>query len=253
MPLASASKWVFGAYVVERFGGVPTGATGAQIVKALNMQAGYTSLNDLLCKFTTTVSSCFTLGWNDNYDPDADGEYFYDSGHAQQVSASSSHLNLGSKTRTTLMTEINSQLSLPSSFSYNNVTPSSGMSGSAQGYAVFLQRLMDGTYEMSNHLDHDPVDTYPCDPLLSGCTPSGSVDFHYSLHHWIEDNTGGTLPNGVTLGAGDGAYSSAGAYGFYPWISADLEYYGIVARDDGAGAGQDSLVCGRAIREAFLD
>jgi hypothetical protein len=32
-----------------------------------------------------------------------------------------------------------------------------------------------------------------------------------------------------------------------------LRYYGIISRESEAGAGGDSIVCGRAIREAFLD
>jgi len=51
---------------------------------------------------------------------------------------------------------------------------------------------------------------------------------------------------------GDGAFSSAGAFGFYPWIDAGRRYYGVIARRDSAGEGYDSARCGRLIRKAWL-
>ena len=53
---------------------------------------------------------------------------------------------------------------------------------------------------------------------------------------------------------GDGAYSSAGAFGFYPWIDASRTWYGIVARAavDDNGMGFASAQCGRLIRKAWV-
>jgi hypothetical protein len=59
---------------------------------------------------------------------------------------------------------------------------------------------------------------------------------------------------------GDGAFSSPGAYGFYPWIDASKTYYGIIARESTTnvtGPAQNtpywlSVLCGRLVREAFL-
>ncbi|MCP5432883.1 MAG: hypothetical protein H6923_06400 [Alphaproteobacteria bacterium] len=250
--IASASKFIFGAYVVERYGGIPGGASGAEMVKALNMKSGYTSFNPVLCVLTTKVSTCFTIGSNDVYDSDADGEFVYGGGHAQYISADSGLLNLGNKTKTTLMTEINSQLGLGSSFAFNTPGLAGGMEANAADYAAFLQNVMNGTYELSNYLGYGAVATTPCAEGLEGCSPFGDVDVHYSLHHWVEDDSGGELPNGADLNPGDGSFSSAGANGFYPWISADQAYYGIISRQATGGA-LDSVVCGRAIREAFLE
>ncbi|MCP5433623.1 MAG: hypothetical protein H6923_10180 [Alphaproteobacteria bacterium] len=251
--LASASKWIFAAYVLERYNGLPGGASGADIVDALNMKLGYTNLNDLLCEFTLTVKQCFTIISNDDYDSAADGHFFYNSGHGQYVAQSTSHLNLPTKTRSTLFSAVDAQLNLGSSFSYSNLPLSSGLAANAADYAAFLQTLMTGGYVLSDYLSYSPVATYPCDTGLSGCTPLGSVDFHYSLHHWIEDNTGGTLAGGKTLAAGDGAHSSPGAFGFYPWITADMQYYGIISVKNAAGGFNDTVPCGQAIRAAFLD
>jgi hypothetical protein len=66
--------------------------------------------------------------------------------------------------------------------------------------------------------------------------------WHYSVGHWLEDD-----PT-----VGDGAYSSAGAFGFYPWISADKSLYGVISRKDVPGSGVDSIRCGRLIRKAWV-
>jgi hypothetical protein len=67
---------------------------------------------------------------------------------------------------------------------------------------------------------------------------------HYSIGHWVEDDANG-----------DGAFSSAGAFGFYPWISRDETTWGVLARFefrlDGARIGTASLMCGREIRAAW--
>ncbi|MGD9598710.1 MAG: hypothetical protein AB7G76_00210 [Steroidobacteraceae bacterium] len=261
--LASASKWVLGTYVVQRYNGIPRGVSGAKIVQALNMRAGYTNLDDSLCvngsaeSESYTVADCFFDGDDDGSNSDHDEAleetFFYDSGHAQYAAATATLLNLGDRTTATLLAEVNSQLNLGPTFAYAATNVSGGMQASAADYAVFLQKIMDGTYVIHDRLDFHPVDTACAEWWNCPGSPAGSVDFHYSLHHWIEDNTTGTLPNGKALAAGDGAFSSAGAFGFYPWISNDLLYYGIISREGESGVGGDSLVCGRAIRGAFLE
>ena len=67
--------------------------------------------------------------------------------------------------------------------------------------------------------------------------------WHYSYAHWVEDE-----PT-----TGDGAFSSPGAFGFYPWIDATKTYYGILARAVvGGGAYLESAMCGRLLRKAFV-
>ena len=63
----------------------------------------------------------------------------------------------------------------------------------------------------------------------------------YAAGHWVEDDP-------VT---GDGAFSSPGAFGFYPWIDQSKTYYGVVARMAQNGA-WPSVQCGRLIRKAWL-
>jgi hypothetical protein len=56
---------------------------------------------------------------------------------------------------------------------------------------------------------------------------------------------------------GDGAFSSPGAFGFYPRIDASKTYYGILARETPTtpapgSAYYNSVQCGRMIRKAFM-
>ena len=71
----------------------------------------------------------------------------------------------------------------------------------------------------------------------------------YSIAHWHEIDQTSTP-------VGDGAYSSPGALGFYPWIDATKTYYGVISRQStsngGGGSGGASMLCGRAIRKAFM-
>jgi hypothetical protein len=251
--LASSSKWPFAAYVVQRYNGPPSGVNGAIIVSGLNMKLGYTYMYDPNCLSVTTVGSCFTTSTNSLVNLQAVGHFFYNSGNAQAVAATPALLHLGAKTNATMLTEVNNYLALGPTFGYIAPTMSSGLHASAADYVTFLQNIMNGTYQISNYLGYSPVATHPCENGLTGCSPFGSVNFHFSLHHWIEDNTGGTYPiHGTTQPPGDGAYSSPGAYGFYPWISANKQYYGVISTQGDVGKYEYTIPCGRAIRGAFL-
>lgn len=245
--IASASKWIFGAYVLQRYGGLPAGPSGATIISSLNMKEGHTSFNPGSCALANKVYGCYVVGNNDVVDPTKVGFFNYGGGDGQYAAAKSNLLGLGNKDANALLTEINSFLNLGSDFSYNMPAVAGGMRASAADYAAFLQKIMKGTYVMSAYLGNSPVTTQ-----CANCnSPFGTADLHYSLYHWIEDNTGGVLPNGTPLSPGDGAYSSPGALGFYPWISAGKGRYGIIATD--SSNFQNSYVCGKAVREAYFN
>src|SRR5713226_3640525 len=54
MPIASASKWIFSTYVVEKQSGI----LSATDIKFLNFESGYTNLSS--CSPTATVASCLS-------------------------------------------------------------------------------------------------------------------------------------------------------------------------------------------------
>jgi len=144
---------------------------------------------------------------------------------------------------------------LPGGLTYTWDTPelAGGARDSAEDYAKFLREILDGTLLMKDALGQYKVAT---DATVTSAgsipgDPFASEAVHYSLGHWVEDDPGG---------AGDGAYSSPGFYGFYPWIYIDPAnganaWYGIVAREldtGNANAFRDSIACGRLIRRAWL-
>jgi hypothetical protein len=93
-------------------------------------------------------------------------------------------------------------------------------------------------------LGSHPVCTNPltCGLNVAAYSPVPSTEtWHYSLGHWVEDDPI----------VGDGAFSSAGSFGFYPWIDATKTNYGIVARSAQQGQGYASAQCGRLIRKAW--
>jgi hypothetical protein len=243
MPIASASKWLFGAYVVERF---KTDLTKIDI-DAMTMRRGYTSLRFPRCTLTATVEECFEarhLDGTRNSDHDAahDGKFFYGGGHFQRYAVD---LGLGPMTRTQLDDEYRSKLGadLAITFAGGSPQPAGGMHGTPAAYAAFLRAMLTGKLALGAHLGENAVCTSRCaDALFS---PAADYAWHYSYGHWVEDDP-------ASSPAGDGAFSSAGAFGFYPWIDAAKKHYGIVARHMlGAHAGVESAKCGIKIRHAF--
>ncbi|MEK6806392.1 MAG: hypothetical protein AABY95_07065 [Pseudomonadota bacterium] len=253
MPVYSASKWVYGAYVFQKRSGVLSTADR----RAATMSMGYTE--NSACLFDTTVGTCHTA--MDAYDPAALDKFFYASGHFQKHA--SVDLALSAMNKTQLATEIHSQVGSDFVFTYNQPQLAGRGKSSATDYAKFLRKILNGQLLLSGSaLGSDAVCTYtdPTDPLTgrTNCPTAlySPVDdaavglqeaWHYSIGHWVEDDPV-WLANG-----GDAAYSSPGAAGFYPWIDSSRTYYGILARNEvGATSSGESVKCGRLIRKAWL-
>jgi len=236
MGIASASKWLYGAYVVER-----RGAAGLSVsdIKFLNFRSGYTSFTS--CSPAQTVGSCAAASTNGVYTPATDGKFLYDGGHMQ---VHAGLMGLDPLDNTTLATEMESQLGADVDIAYSQPQLAGGVRTSADNYARYLRKLLGGQLRMGAALGSNAVCTNPstCAGALGTPVPL-TESWSYSLGHWVE-----TDPL-----VGDGAFSSAGAFGFYPWIDASKRFYGIVARQDlQSGSGFDSAFCGRLIRKAWL-
>jgi len=231
----SASKWLYGAYVLEH----NAGALSSSDIQMLTLRSGYTNLTD--CYPNQTVGSCFRYQDNDEYHSENVGKFYYDGGHMQ---AHAMHLGLSSLNRNKLAAEIRSKLGPEISIGYSLPLLSGGASGSATAYASVLRKMIRGDLQIGSELGSYPVCTNPvtCLPGEATNTPTPlDESWHYSIGHWIEDD-----PE-----AGDGSFSSPGTMGFYPWISADRNLYGIVAREADPGNWFGSVQCGRLIREAW--
>lgn len=262
MPIASASKWLYAAYVVQKRGG-PAGLSGTTDVPFLNFTSGYSQFSGTnaglqrgICLHTQTVQECLD-GNNAALDPTTQGIFYYDSGHMEVHAAT--YMGLAGDTVGPLADEVLGTLIGKDNVGVNSAIYTQpllagGVAMSAAAYAAVLQGILSGSLTMHDVLANDGQYTVPTYGNANGYSPlTGALNadgvqerWGYSLGHWVEDD-----PT-----YGDGTFSSAGAFGFYPWIDKTLTYYGIVARQAPANAGDyegfQSAECGRLIRQAFM-
>ena len=235
MPIASASKLVYAAFIAQQRHGELTD----EDVRFLTFTSGYTHFRS--CRRGQTIAACDAMRGNGEHDPADDGRFFYDGGHMEQHAVRD---GLGALDDAGLARTINEALG--TSFRYLQPQLAGGISTSAADYGEFLRRIVDGQLQMKSLLGTHEVCTNPRTCATAAESPFTQADVHYSIGHWVEDD-----PHG------DGAFSSAGAFGFYPWIARDKTTWGVVARFqltlDGAKAGAASMLCGREIRGAWMD
>jgi predicted small lipoprotein YifL len=234
LSVASASKWLYGTYVAERRAGVLTETDR----RHLSMRAGYTNFR--VCDPRQTVDSCLSWQGNGDYDATLDGVFYYNGGHMQRHA---SQLGLGAMNLMALKTEFKRVLGSDVPLNFVQPQLAAGMAISADGYAHVLRKMLGGQLKMGALLGTGKVCTNPLecglDEAMLTPVPQGER-WHYSVGHWVEDDPV----------VGDGAFSSGGAFGFYPWIDAGRSWYGVVARN----AKNDSLpsvYCGRLLRQAW--
>jgi CubicO group peptidase (beta-lactamase class C family) len=137
---------------------------------------------------------------------------------------------------------------LGTAFTYDEPQLAGGARASAAEYGAFLQRIVGGQLLMRDALGTHAVCTNPQTCPTAVYTPMSPTESpHYSIGHWVEDDPV----------MGDGAFSSAGAFGFYPWIDRTKTWWGVISRFDAGvrsepGPGVESLYCGRDIRAAWV-
>jgi hypothetical protein len=254
MLIASASKWIFGAYVVERRGG----ALSANDVAALTMRTGYSGLRYGSCikllrvnQDAETVHDCFVAanltGNNADLKAADVGKFSYNGGHFQWLA--DGELGLGETNNASLRAALAAELGADVSFTYDSPQLAAGIQTSGRDYGVFLRKILNRQLRIGDLLGTQAVCTNPATCPEATYTPiPGGESWHYSLGHWVEDDPV----------AGDGAFSSPGAFGFYPWIDAGKTTYGLLARRVSVDltasdpVGVESVTCGRLIRKAWF-
>ncbi|MGN6528633.1 MAG: hypothetical protein ACTHL8_19755 [Burkholderiaceae bacterium] len=232
MPVASASKWVYAAYVVQQ----RQGSLSADDVRFLTLTSGYTDFR--FCLRGQTVEQCDRFLGNGRHVAANDGRFDYGGGHMQRHAVLDA---LGPDDDAALAAHVNAALG--TAFAYAQPQLAGGLRATPAQYGVFLQGIVGGRLDMRAALGTHAVCTDPATCPTAVYSPAAPLALHYSIGHWVEDEPG----------TGDGAFSSAGAFGFYPWISADKAWWGVVARvDHRRTAAMDSARCGRRIRAAWL-
>jgi hypothetical protein len=248
MSIASASKWIFGAYLVQ----LRNGVLNEVDIASLTMSSGYTNFDELSCvrllpdvQSAETVNECFQSanssgGHNNDFNSAAVGKFYYNGGHFQKTAVD---IGLGSANNAQLKTSMQAQLGTDFAFNFGPPQLAGGVSTSAANYAIFLRKILNNQLYIHDLLGAHAVCTNPLTCATALYTPAPSSEsWNYSLAHWVEADPVN----------GDGSFSSAGAFGFYPWIDANKTYYGIVARKDSFGSGFESVGCGRLIRKAWM-
>jgi hypothetical protein len=238
--IASASKWVYSTYVLEK-----VGSRRESDVPFLNFTSGIVfplsaRSKDVLCGANETVGECAADAVEQ---ASSVGNFHYSAGHFQVHAANT--MGLGNLRAAELSAELNSVLGTLD-FTYLQTNLAGGLNTSATAYAAFLRRLLRGEYVLSDHLGDDKVCASSACLVGEALSPAPPDEaWNYSLGHWVEDD-----PT-----VGDHAFSSAGALGFYPWIDQTKTWYGVVARRAAAPGGNQGVVslrCGRLIRQAWV-
>ena len=269
MEIASASKWIYGAYYVQKHGDI----SDADEIKFLNFTSGFASMDAAClgrsvkgCNQYTKNTAPGTTDHPGNDDSLVD-RFDYNSGHLE--AHAERYGGLGADTAATLPGDILAELGTDLQLSYDNPILAGGVRTSAGQYASFLQKILRGTLEMRDLLGSHTACTLSaeystlfhesCNAAYSPWWPATSgklgdtsdetlvQNVHYSIAHWVE---------------ADGAFSSPGLFGFYPFIDSTKTWYGIIARrqvfkvfDEAhpdTSAYAQSVRCGQAVRAAWL-
>jgi len=141
--IASASKWVFAAYVVQRLG---SSLTSDQMQK-LQLTSGYDNLNPAFCVGRSTVEACFNAADNSRLDATHVGLFSYNGGHMQKLMMD---LGLGNFDKNALTTDLHRHLPLDAAFSYSSPQAAGGMRTTPAAYGDFLRRIIRGELAWRN-------------------------------------------------------------------------------------------------------
>ena len=244
--IASASKMIYGAYVAQ----LRKGVLSADDVAFLHFTSGYTQFDR--CLQDQTVAQCQSYQGatihNGGYVAADDGRFHYSGGHMQKHAVLA---GLGPDANAPLASAIDTMLG--TSFSYTEPQLAGGAVASANQYGTLLRRVVGGQLKwFRDALGTHPVCTNPLTCPTAVYTPVPEDEsWHYAVGHWVEDDPA----------VGDGAYSSAGAFGFYPWIDRKKQWWGVLSRESIADLGNPdphthpgamSVFCGREIRAAWI-
>jgi hypothetical protein len=259
MSVASASKWIYGTYVVQKRGGAAN-LTSAD-VSFLTFTSGYTYMGTDQQGSTCTpppgggvdsIQHCLTLPsktvpgmYFNQRNPATVGTFDYDAGHEENHAGQYQHEISTLDTSDigpAFVTEFNvGAISLR----YTQPLMAGGLYTTPDSYATILRGILSGQLGMLEALGTHPVCAWNGNGCSAPDSPAYPNKWHYSIAHWVEDD-----PT-----TGDGAFSSPGAFGFYPWIEANKKFYGIIARSTPSGTGVQngmvSMLCGHELRAAW--
>lgn len=253
LSIASASKWIYAAYVVQLRGAADH--LNAEDIAFLHFTSGYTNMVDgpgSTCPSTdnpNSVNKCLTLSNPSGVsfsarDPATVGSFDYNSGHMENHA--SQLTSLGNLAVGSVGPTVQALLGPGVTLDYSEPLMAGGIYASAQEYVLVLRHILDGTLFMHDALGTNQVCTRHSATCNATFSPISEA-WHYSIGHWVENDPATN---------GDAAFSSPGMFGFYPWIDSTKSYYGVISRfqptGNGVQQGYASAQCGRLIRHAWI-
>ncbi|MBU8899621.1 hypothetical protein KRR26_28825 [Corallococcus sp. M34] len=256
MNIASASKWLYGAYVLEVLQGQLRPGVDVPFLNLTSTTPVLDASASSACKSAlSTVRACGkTAGIEEpliQYVPEPPTRFYYHPGHFEAHADFA--MGMGFFDGASLALAFQGRL--PLSLSFVSVNLAGGAKTSASEYAKFLRALMRDELKLGPLLGtHSTCATAACGN--TGYSPWFATEpAHYSLAHWVEPDEGTPW---------SGGFSSAGLFGFYPWIAKDKGTYLIVAGEHLLGvlgqsrttpaeetASGKAVLCGRLIKKAY--
>ncbi|MCP3101110.1 hypothetical protein LZ198_19735 [Myxococcus sp. K15C18031901] len=257
MNVASASKWLYGAYVAQVLDGQLRVDVDVPFLTFISTTPRLAAGRSSECrKGRSTVHGCNLsgdiLGPLGLYLPRSPKQFVYQPGHLEAHADYA--MGLGAATVRELEEALEGRLHVDLSFTSVNVA--GGVRMAPGEYAKFLRGLMTGSLKLGGLLGTSSV----C--ATAACGNTGDSPWfleepaHYSLAHWVEPDEGPEW---------SGGFSSAGLLGFYPWISKDRSTYLVVASEHLLGAVTQrvstpldetpsgrAVLCGRLIKKAYF-
>lgn len=264
---ASTSKWVAAAVILDvvEQGSLTLDSTAHELMPTfwdettvtlrhlLSFRSGFNDergscINSPLSNFADCVNDIYTT--NLPMATPAGSEFYYSSNHLQiaglmamNASGKSSWTEVfdAFKTKTGLFPT--SRFDLPSS---SNPRLAGGMHWTAKEYLDFLRALVKGTLLTSNtraqmFANQRGAATVANSPIIVRF----NEDWAYGFGNWLECPT---ALGADTYNCGEGhRNSSPGAYGAYPFIDFDNEYFGIYARQGRVATFHEGVKTYRAI------
>lgn len=119
MAIASASKWLYAGYIVQK----RQGALTASDIKFLNFQSGYTNFST--CLPGQTVDACLAYQSNGVHSDATDGQFDYGGGHMQEHASLD---GLGAFDNAALAAEVRAQIGTDIALAYSQPQPAGAVS-----------------------------------------------------------------------------------------------------------------------------
>ncbi|HEY4128964.1 MAG TPA: hypothetical protein VGN70_13025 [Gammaproteobacteria bacterium] len=190
MAIASASKWVFAAYALERLDVSSSNPLSSSQIQQLNFTSGYDNMDDTACFSTTTVAACFNAanpggGLNSDQHAVDIGHFYYNGAHMQALAVN--QLGLGPDFvnfvagSPKLAAAIQSYVGQDLTIDYSNPSLAGGADTTAATYGSFLRKILNGDLRMRSYLSADKV-----------CAHANSTDCPTAIYSPINQSEPGT-------------------------------------------------------------